>query len=109
MVPAREKQEDLLFDGVVRFNIKMFGLVLGIMSGMVIFVATNYLVVKGGYVAPNGDYVIGPHLQLLSQLFFGYRVSFLGSFVGFAYGFAIGTLCGGVIGWVYSRIVEFRQ
>jgi ABC-type dipeptide/oligopeptide/nickel transport system permease subunit len=60
------------------------------------------LVLKGGKP-------VGPHLQLLSQYFIGYRVSFLGSFIGFAYGFALGTLSGALIGWIYNKIVALRN
>jgi ABC-type dipeptide/oligopeptide/nickel transport system permease subunit len=56
----------------------------------------------------RGEYIVGPHLQLLSQFFIGYKVSFLGSIIGFFYGFALGTLCGTAIGWIYNKIVDFR-
>jgi hypothetical protein len=77
-------------------------LILGIIFGLIIFIATNWLVLKGGRV-------VGPHLQLLSQFFIGYRVSFLGSIVGFFWGFAVGSLVGTTIGWIYNRIVELRN
>ena len=88
---------------------RRFGLVLGLLFGFAIFVATNWLVIKGGHMTPSGDYVVGPHLQLLSQFFIGYRVSFLGSLIGFGYGFALGTLSGASIGWIYNKIVAFRN
>jgi ABC-type dipeptide/oligopeptide/nickel transport system permease subunit len=56
----------------------------------------------------RGEYIMGLHLQLLSQFFIGYRVSFLGSIIGFFYGFALGTLCGTAVGWIYNRVVDFR-
>ena len=80
----------------------MLGLVLGILLGLAIFIMTIWLVIKGGDP-------VGPHLELLSQLFIGYRVSFLGSIIGFAYGFAVGTFSGTMIGWIYNRIVDFRK
>ena len=106
-LPARE--DDRLFDAISRFNIKVMGLALGIVLGSIIFVATNWLIIKGGHNTEEGKYVVGPHLQLLSHFFIGYRVSFLGSIIGFAYGFALGTICGAIIGWVYNKIVNFRQ
>ena len=75
--------------------------VVGIFMGLGVFVATNWLVIKGG------DRV-GPHLILLSQYFIGYRVTFFGSLIGAAYGFALGTICGALMGWIYNRIVRFR-
>ena len=94
--------EQKLFSGVLWLNAKVFGLTLGIVCGLALFLATNWLVVKGGKP-------VGPHLALLSQYFIGYRVSFLGSFVGFLYGFALGTLTGSFVGWFYNRIAALRK
>ncbi|MBC8427727.1 hypothetical protein H8D98_00550 [bacterium] len=101
--------EEKLFSAILRLNIKVLGLVLGILMGLAIFIATNWLVIKGGHIGPDGEYVVGAHLQLLNQFFIGYRVSFLGSIIGFAYGFAVGTLGGALIGWIYNKIVDFRN
>ncbi len=94
--------EERLFSGVLWLNTKMLGLSLGLLFGIGMFIATNWLVLKGGKA-------VGPHLQLLSQYFIGYRVSFFGSFIGFAYGFAVGTLSGSLIGWIYNRITKLRN
>lgn len=91
-----------LFSGLLWINAKILGLVLGLVLGLMLFVATNWLVLKGGTT-------VGPHLDLLSQYFIGYRVTFWGSFVGFAYGFIVGTLSGSLIGWIYNKIVKFRN
>lgn len=101
--------EEKLFHGVVRLNTKIWGIVCGLLFGLAIFIATNWIVIKGGHIGPNGEYVIGPHLQLLSQFFIGYRVSFLGSIIGFLYGFAVGTFGGTFIGLIYNKIVELRN
>jgi hypothetical protein len=101
--------EEKLFSAILKLNIKILGLVLGLLLGLVVFFATNWLVLKGGHIGPNGEYVVGPHLQLLSQFFIGYKVSFVGSIIGFFYGFALGTLCGAAIGWIYNKIVELRN
>ncbi len=94
--------ENKLFSGILRLNAKMLGLVLGILLGVPNFIMTNWLLIKGGNP-------VGPHLSLLSQLFIGYNVSFLGSFIGFAYGFAFGTMGGALVGWIYNSIVDFRN
>jgi hypothetical protein len=109
MIVDKETDEDKLFTGVLRLNAKIFGLILGLLMGFAIFIATNWLLLKGGHLNPNGEYVVGPHLQLLSQFFIGYRVSFLGSIIGFLYGFALGTLCGAMIGWIYNKVVDFKN
>ncbi len=108
MVAEKLQNEEKLLRGILRLNAKILGLVLGILMGLIIFVGTNWLLIKGGYTTPDGKYIVGPHLQLLSQFFVGYRVSFLGSIIGFFYGFALGTLCGSAIGWIYNKIVDFR-
>jgi hypothetical protein len=102
MTPIQPPDEERLVHAIVVLNAKIFGLILGIIFGLIIFIATNWLVIKGGKV-------VGPHLQLLSQFFIGYRVSFLGSIIGFFWGFAVGSLIGTTIGWIYNRIVELRN
>ena len=109
MADTMPSDENKLFSGILRLNARMLGLVLGIMLGLFIFLATNWIVIKGGHTTSSGEYIVGPHIQLLSQFFIGYRVSFLGSIIGFAYGFAVGTLSGSLIGWIYNLIVGFRN
>ena len=94
---------------IVRFNTKLMALVFGLLFGLLIFLATNWLIIKGGHMTPEGKYVVGPNLQLLSQFFIGYRVSFWGSIIGFLYGFSVGTIVGSAIGWIYNRLVDLRQ
>jgi ABC-type dipeptide/oligopeptide/nickel transport system permease subunit len=94
--------EEKLFSGVMLLNAKVLGLALGLILALGIFVATNWLIIKGG------DRV-GPHLILLSQYFIGYRVTFLGSLIGAAYGFTLGTICGALLGWIYNKIAKFRK
>ena len=102
--------EEKLFEGVLKFNAKIWGLVCGSLLGLAIFVATNWIVIKGGHInGITGEYVVGPHLQLLSQFFIGYRVSFFGSIIGFLYGFGVGTLGGTLIGLIYNKIIELRN
>ena len=109
MLSEKPPNDEKLLRGMVRFNAKVFGLVLGIVSGLIIFIGTNWLLIKGGPATPDGRHLVGPHLELLGQFFIGYRVSFLGSIIGFLYGFAFGTLCGAAIGWIYNKIVDFRM
>jgi hypothetical protein len=99
---VRSPNEEKLYSGILRLDTKVIGLILGLLFGLFIFIATNWLVLKGGTR-------VGPHLQLLSQFFIGYRVSFLGSLIGFAYGLAIGTLGGALVGWIYNKFVDFRN
>ena len=100
--PKAKTPEDRLFSGILLLNAKVLGLALGLLLGLVIFTATNWLVIKGGRP-------VGPHLELLGQYFIGYRVTFLGSLIGFAYGFAMGTLSGALLGWIYNHIARLRR
>ena len=95
-------QDEKLMQSVIRLNGVILGLVGGIVVGLGIFVATNWLVLKGG-----SD--VGAHLQLLSQYFFGYSVSFLGSFIGMVYGFITGYVLGWFIAFVYNAVLWSRS
>ncbi len=109
MKDTLNSEEQELTQALVRFNSKVLALALGLLFGLGLFIATNWLVLKGGHYEDNGEYVVGPTLQLLSQFFIGYRVSFLGSIIGFFYAFALGTIVGSAIGWIYNRLVDFRR
>ena len=109
MAKIIDSGDEKLFKGALLFNAKTLGLVSGLLFGLIIFIATNWLVIKGGHINEIGEYVVGPHLQLLSHVFIGYRVSFVGSIIGFGYGFALGTLAGALFAGIYNKIVEFRN
>jgi len=94
--------EDLVLTRVLYLNAVIQGLVVGLVFGLVIFVATNWLVLKGGDP-------IGPHLYLLGQFFVGYRVSFVGSLIGFAYGAVLGFCGGYVVSKIYNWFAGRRK
>lgn len=102
------KKDDKIFGGVLRLNARIIGLALGLLFGLVIFIATNWLVIMG-HITSSDNSEVGPHLKLLGEFFIGYRVSFFGSFVGFVYGFVLGTLGGSLIAWIYNKFVDFRN
>lgn len=109
--PLRNKRPDptrvetspdaLLAQAVLRLNSNILGFVLGILAALTIFVATNWLVIKGGEQ-------VGPHLSLLRVYFIGYRVSFLGSLIGMVYAFVLGYLAGRILGAVYNFVADVR-
>lgn len=96
-----KRLEDVILTRIVRLNAMVTGWVTGLLGGLAIFIATNWLVIKGGPV-------VGPHLALLGQYFIGYRVTFLGSLIGFAYGFVTGFGAGYFVATVYNRVVARR-
>jgi hypothetical protein len=87
---------------LLRLNAWVQGITTGSVMGLAVFVATNWLVLKGGAV-------VDPHLALLGQFFIGYRVSFLGSLIGFAYGFGLGFLVRYSVARIYNRLSDFRR
>lgn len=82
---------------ILRLEAIAQGVGYGLLLGLGVFVATNWLVLKGGAV-------VGPHLKLLSQFFIGYDVTFVGSLIGFGYGFACGFAAGYLVSSVYNRV-----
>jgi hypothetical protein len=98
----RRRLEDIVLARLVRLNAKVHGVVTGLVAGLAIFVATNWLILKGGEV-------VGPNLALLGQFFIGYRVTFVGSLIGFAYGFAGGFVAGYLVAGLYNWLVELKE
>lgn len=75
-----------------------WGLAVGFLAALALFVATVVLVLKGG---EN----VGAHLNLLSVYLPGYAVSWTGAFIGAAYMFFLGYGAGRTIATIYNRIV----
>jgi hypothetical protein len=102
MIEGDKPPEALVLTRLLRLNATIQGVVTGMLIGTCVFLATNWLVLKGGKV-------VGPHLALLGQFFIGYRVTFLGSLVGFAYGFSVGFIIGYGIARMYNWLVDLRD
>lgn len=94
-----DPNEEQLEHAVILLNGKLLGIVLGFLFGAGLFLATNFLVIKGG---PH----VGAHLGLLANFFPGYRVTFFGSIIGFFYMFIVGLIVGVVMGAVYNKIAK---
>lgn len=92
-------EEEEIQKSVLRLSTRILGLVFGVVFGGGLFVATNWLVLKGG---EN----VGAHLGLLRNYFPGYSVTFWGSLVGFVYAFILGFLVGSTIAYVYNRFAR---
>jgi protoporphyrinogen oxidase len=85
--------EKLLIRSFARMDTFAFASACGSLAGMLIFIATIWLLIKGG---EN----IGQHLRLLGQYFIGYKVSFKGACIAFAYAFFSGF----VFGWTFAYL-----
>jgi hypothetical protein len=102
MVEDEKTLEKVVLTRLLRLNATVQGLVTGIIAGLGIFIATNWLVLKGGDV-------VGPHLGLLGQFFIGYEVGFVGSLIGFMYALVTGFALGYFVARIYNGIVDLRD
>ena len=85
--------EEILARTFARLDKLAFGIALGSVSGLLVSLATMWLVVKGGDV-------VGPNLSLLGQYFLGYTMTVKGAFIGFGYAFVWGFL----LGWSFAYL-----
>lgn len=95
---SRDEQQ-ALSRALLRMNEQGWGIAVGLLLALGLFIATNILVLRGGEH-------VGPHLALLAVYFPGYRVTFFGSLIGFVYVFVIGYGIGRTIGAVYNRVID---
>jgi hypothetical protein len=102
LLQPEKNNEEQLTRAVLRLNGNVWGFACGTLCGLGIFLATIWLVLKGG-----ND--VGPHLRLLAQFLTGYRVTVAGSFIGLAWGFVLGYIAGWLVAWIYNRIVSLRE
>jgi hypothetical protein len=82
---------------LMRLNARAWGISTGLLLGGGLFLATIFLVIRGGPM-------VGQHLSMLRVFFPGYSVTWLGAFVGFIYAFVLGYGLGRIIGSVYNRL-----
>lgn len=89
--------KELLEAAIVRLRARILALVVGLVGGSGIFLATASLLLRGG---EN----VGEHLQLLNNYCPGYSVTWPGAFVGFLYGALYGAVAGYAVATLYNRI-----
>jgi hypothetical protein len=92
-----QNQDEL--NTLLKLNARAWGIAVGLLFGIGIFLATVFLLIKGG---PN----VGQHLNLIGQYLPGYSVTWPGAFLGFVYLFVIGYAIGRLIGGVYNALVR---
>lgn len=95
-IPQEEFQQ--IRKSLVRFSEQGWGLAFGTLAAVGLFVATLWLVIRGGVN-------VGEHLNLLGVYLPGYSVSVGGAFIGFVYAFVIGYGAGRTIATVYNRVL----
>jgi hypothetical protein len=96
---------DIIHAAIARLRAHVMAVVFGFSGGTLLFLITIWLVIRGP-AAPGEP--VGPHLELLSQYFPGFEVSWVGSLIGFVYGALTGAVIGWVIAFVYNAIVDRR-
>ncbi|MGK2962298.1 MAG: hypothetical protein ACSLFK_09165 [Gemmatimonadaceae bacterium] len=84
---------------LLKLNARAWGIAIGLLLGLGLFLATVVLLLKGGST-------VGPHLALIGAYLPGYRVTLGGAFIGFVYLFVIGYAIGRLIGGVYNALVR---
>ena len=95
------RQSDEISQTLARIKADALALVCALIGGVGLFVMTLWLVIKDGPQA-------GQHLQLLSNYFIGYSVTWPGAFVGLLYGAMTGGAVGWVVGMIYNKVVNLR-
>ncbi|MFQ5698077.1 MAG: hypothetical protein ACE5IL_07305 [Myxococcota bacterium] len=93
---------ELLHATIARLRASVMATVFGLSSGTGLFVATIWLLLRGG-----AD--VGVHLGLLSNYFPGYSVTWPGAVVGFLWAAFWGAVLGWIIAWIYNRIADRRH
>jgi len=99
---TRASELEHLHQAVARLRASIMAVVFGLTAGTGLFVATAWLVIKGGKV-------VGPHLGLLRNYLPGYRVTWTGALIGSLEAALIGALIGYVIALLYNRLVDLRR
>ena len=93
---AGEALQEALARAFPKLDRMAFGVSVGVVTGLLLCLATLILVLKGGDV-------VGPKLGLLSQYFPGYRVTLAGSLLGLVYGFTAAFIGG----WLFAFVRNF--
>lgn len=100
--PSVSAEQEAIQRAVIRLRAAILALVCGLLAGAGLFLATAWLVIRGG---PN----VGQHLALLRNYLPGYTVSWAGAVLGLVYGFIVGAGAGWLTGWIYNWLVELRR
>lgn len=76
----------------MKLSAKGLGLSLGIIWGLSVFIATLWIMWRGG----------GATMQKLGQFYLGYSVSLGGAIIGLVWGFVDGLIAGALIAILYN-------
>jgi hypothetical protein len=96
------KEKEEISRAVAKIQGGVLAVVCGLIGGVGLFIMTVWLLLEGG---PQ----VGSHLQLLSNYFIGYSVTWQGSVIGLLYGALTGGVLGWTIGFIYNKVVMIRE
>ena len=68
---SSDSVDRMIVDSLAKLDGVALGISLAVLFGLIVFAATNIIILKGGDV-------VGPNLSLLGQFFIGYDVTFSG-------------------------------
>ena len=100
--PVTREERALIEFAVARMRAGILAIVFAMVSGTGLFVATAWLLIKGG---EN----VGATLGLLGNYLPGYAVTWPGAFLGLAYGVVIGGTMGWLLARIYNRLARGRS
>ena len=95
MATETATEEEAIEAYVGKLNGNVWGISLALVLAFLLFAATNILVFKGGED-------VGQHLGILSQYFYGYSVTFVGSLIGAAWAALLGYVVARMICGIYN-------
>lgn len=95
------KQEEVILHAIARLRAGVLAIVCGGLGGVALFVATAWLLIRGGET-------VGPHLGLLGNYLPGYSVTWGGAVIGLLWGLLLGGVIGWATAWVYNLVAGRR-
>jgi len=99
--PVSTKERAMIEAAVARLRAGILAIVFAMVGGTGLFVATAWLLIKGG---EN----VGVTLGLLGNYLPGYAVSWQGAVVGLLYGAGLGGAMGWSLARIYNRLARRR-
>jgi len=84
----------------MKLNKAAFGLAAGIIWGAMIFLATWWIIIRGG---------TGENIALLGRFYVGYTPTPVGSVIGLVYGFIDGFITGYIFALIYNAFVRSAE
>jgi hypothetical protein len=99
---GHDRERALAAQAIARLRAGIVAVVSGMVAGAGLMVATLWLVIKGG---EN----VGQNLNLLSNYFPGYSVTWSGSLIGLVYGGLSGSALGWTVARLYNALANWRN